>query len=127
MPPTTLVADDHDLIRDLIDRVLRGAGYEVLLATNGEELLTLTSDRRPDLVLTDLEMPLLDGYDALRQLRADARTTAVPLLAMSGRDDCAHLALAAGADAFLTKPFSLDWLLTLVAEHLHGVHARQPA
>ncbi len=57
MPPTILVADDHDLIRELIDRLLRGAGYEVLLATNGEELVRLASDRRPDLVLTDLEMP----------------------------------------------------------------------
>lgn len=125
MPHTILVADDHDLIRDLIDRVLRGAGYEVLLAANGAELLALAAERRPDLVLTDLEMPVMNGLTAIRQLRATTHTSALPLLAMSGRDDCAHLALDAGADAFVSKPFALDWLLTLVADHLHGVAARQ--
>lgn len=125
MPLTILVAEDYDPIRHLLDQLLRSAGYDVVLAANGEELVRLAFGRRPDLVLTDLEMPLLDGYDAIRQLRADARTAATPLLAMSGRDDNAGLAFDAGADDFVVKPFSLDWLLTLVGEHLRRMHARQ--
>lgn len=125
MTLTILVAEDYDPIRRLLDQLLRSAGYDVLLAANGEELVRLALGRRPDLVLTDLEMPLLDGYDAIRQLRADARTAATPLLAMSGRDDIAGLALDAGADDFVVKPFSLDWLLALVGEHLRRVHLRQ--
>lgn len=126
MPLTILVAEDYDPIRRLLDQLLRNAGYDVLLAANGEELVRLAFGRSPDLVLTDLEVPLLDGYDAIRQLRADARTAATPpLLAMSSRDDIASLALDAGADDFVVKPFALDWLLTLVGEHLRRVHTRQ--
>jgi len=125
MTPTILVAEDNDLVRHLLDQLLRSAGYQVLLAADGEELLRLALAARPDLVLTDLEMPLLDGIDAIRRLRADARTTALPLLAMSARDDNAGLALDAGADDFVVKPFSITWLLNLVAEHLRRVHTRQ--
>lgn len=122
---TILVADDNDLMRTLLDTLLRSAGYQVTLARDGEELVRLAFAQPPALVLTDLEMPLVDGCDAIRQLRADARTAALPLLAMSARDDTAALALDAGADDFITKPFSLAWLLSLVAEHLRRAHARQ--
>jgi two-component system, OmpR family, response regulator MprA len=119
MPPNTiLVADDDALLRQLLDTALRGAGYTVALAADGAELVRMAWDAPPALVLTDMAMPLFDGLDAIRLLRADPRTAAVPILAMSARLSLADAALTAGADAFLAKPFTLDDLLTQIAEHL---------
>lgn len=113
--PTILVADDDPLHREFLAILFRSAGYDVTLATDGAELVALATDAPPALILTDLAMPHMDGLAAIRQLRADARTAPLPILAMSARADLADDALAAGATAFFLKPFSLDALLAQVA------------
>ena len=113
-----LVADDNASIRNLLERLFRKAGYQVELASNGEELIQKALAQRPALVLTDLEMPLVDGSEAIRQLRNDARTASVPMLLFSAREDGAPLAHAAGADEFIAKPFINKDLLSRIAAHL---------
>ena len=113
-----LVADDNAFIRNLLERLFRQAGYQVELAINGEELIQKALAQRPALVLTDLEMPLVDGSEAIRQLRNDARTASVPMLLFSAREDGAPLAHAAGADEFIAKPFTNKDLLSRITAHL---------
>jgi CheY-like chemotaxis protein len=113
-----LVADDNAVIRKLLERLCRQAGYQVEFAINGQELVQKALERRPALVLTDLEMPLVDGSEAIRQLRNDARTASVPMLLFSAREDGAPLAQAAGADEFIHKPFTNQDLLSRITAHL---------
>lgn len=114
MSATILVADDHDAIRDLIARVLTSDGHAVTCVADGAELLRITASRSFDLVLTDLSMPKIDGLTVIRLLRAEPCTAQLPIIAMSA-DPCVERdAHAAGANAFLAKPFLLDELLTAV-------------
>lgn len=113
-----LVADDNAFIRNFLGRLFRQAGYQVEFAINGEELIRKALAERPALVLTDLEMPVVDGSEAIRQLRNDVRTASVPMLLFSAREDGAPLAQAAGADEFIAKPFTNQDLLSRVAAHL---------
>ena len=113
-----LVADDNACIRNLLDRIFRRAGYQVEFAINGEELIQKALAHRPALVLTDLEMPLVDGSEAIRQLRNDARTASVPMLLFSAREDAAPLARAVGADEFIAKPFTNKDLLSRITARL---------
>jgi CheY-like chemotaxis protein len=113
-----LVADDNAFIRNLLERLIRQAGYRVEIATNGEELIRKALAQRPALVLTDLEMPVVDGTQAIRLLRSDARTASVPMLLFSAREDGAPLARAAGADEFIAKPFTNKDLLSRITSHL---------
>ncbi|HET9222834.1 MAG TPA: response regulator [Roseiflexaceae bacterium] len=115
-----LVADDNAVIRNLLGRLCRKAGYHVEFAINGEELIRKALAQRPALVLTDLEMPLVDGSEAIRQLRNDARTAGVPMLLFSARQDGAPLAQAAGADEFIAKPFTNQDLLSRITAHLRN-------
>jgi CheY-like chemotaxis protein len=113
-----LVADDNAFMRNLLERLFRQAGYHVESASDGEELIRKALAQRPALVLTDLEMPLVDGSEAIRQLRSDARTAGVPMLLFSARADGAPLARAAGADEFIAKPFTNKDLLSRITAHL---------
>lgn len=113
-----LVADDNECIRNLLERLFERAGYHVECANNGEELIRKALAQRPALVLTDLEMPLVDGLEAIRQLRSDARTASVPMLLFSAREDGGPLAHAAGADEFIAKPFTTKDLLSRITVHL---------
>jgi CheY-like chemotaxis protein len=113
-----LVAEDNLFIRNLLERLFRQAGYHVEFAVNGEELIQKALAQQPALVLTNLEMPLVDGSEAIRQLRNDARTASVPMLLFSAREDGAPLARAVGADEFISKPFTNKDLLSRVTAHL---------
>jgi diguanylate cyclase (GGDEF)-like protein len=107
-----LVADDDEVVRMVVAAVFAKAGYDVLVARDGEEALRLACDRRPDAVVLDIEMPKLDGYAVMRRLRADARTSAIPVLLLTVRSDGADVVrgFAAGGDDYLRKPFSGDEL-----------------
>lgn len=115
---TILVADDCASLRQLLTIYLTSIGYHVLLAADGEELLHLARTERPALILSDLEMPVLDGVEAVRQLRADQRTARTPILIVSARADADALARAAGADGTLPKPCTLDELEQRLADLL---------
>lgn len=113
-----LIADDNPFMRTFLERLFRRAGYQVECAINGAELIQKALARRPALVLTDLEMPVVDGTEAIRQLRNDARTASVPIVLLSARQDGAPLAHAAGADEFIAKPFTNSYLLSRITAHL---------
>jgi CheY-like chemotaxis protein len=105
---TILVADDDPFIRDLLDAVLDDTGFDIRHARDGAEALELALAMLPDVVLLDVMMPGLDGYEVCRALRGDPRfnrTRIIMLTARNSSDDRAA-SMSAGADAFFTKPFS---------------------
>src|SRR5262245_31340253 len=120
-----LVADDNEFIRSVLKRLFQRAGYQVEFASTGEALIHKALAQRPALVLADLEVPLVDGSEAMGQLRKDARTASVPMLLFSVREDGAQLAQAAGADEFIAKPFSNKELLSRITAHLSKVRVCQ--
>jgi two-component system, cell cycle response regulator DivK len=119
-PRTILVVDDHEDNRRILRDLLRNAGYEVVEATTGEDGIAIVKARRPDLVLMDIQLPGIDGYEATRRIKADEALRRIPLIvvtsyALSGDD---AKALAAGADAYVAKPFSPRAMLAKVREYL---------
>ena len=115
-----LVAEDERDIRDLIAFTLKFAGYEVLTATNGEEAVALSAAELPALVLTDVRMPKMTGYEACRQIKNDPATKHIPVVFLSAKGQEAEVqtGLDAGGDAYLLKPFAPDQLTKKVAEIL---------
>lgn len=114
---TILVVDDSNDIRVILQRLLIAAGYRVILATNGQEAICLARQYRPELVLLDLNMPVLDGWEAARRIRAEPALDETLIVAMTGYrfDSAAHTALAAGCHTVLFKPFDVAELLSNVA------------
>lgn len=113
---TILIADDHDDNRELLRLLLSGAGYEVREAKDGSECLVLARDQHPDLIVIDLSMPVLDGWEVFRELKADQRTRAIPCMAVTAHADLDRSgALATGFSAYVSKPFSADDLLKTIA------------
>ena len=121
-----LVVDDEATIRGLVTGVLEDEGYGVLQACHGAQALVIALQELPDLVLSDLMMPAMNGAELVRQLKNNAATRRVPIVLMTA--DGRATAEEHDADAVLTKPFELDALLALVA-HYTGpppVRRRQP-
>ena len=114
---TILVIDDEQPILAMLQEMLQDEGYTVLLAGNGQAGLERAIDEQPDLILTDLMMPVMDGRTLCRHLRAEPRTTPIPLIGMSAayrpRDGDAF-------DAVLAKPFNIDDVLELLRAQLNG-------
>lgn len=97
---TILVVDDEPDLRFLMRRILTGAGHQVVEAGNGEVALDAVRKAPPDLVVTDMMMPVMDGVELIRRLRADPATVSIPILSVSS-----HWYLAVDADAALAKPY----------------------
>ncbi len=114
---TILLVEDEEPILDIIANLLGDEGYRTICAYNGAQALEIVRDTRPDLVLTDVMMPVLSGAELCRQLKADARTRDVPVIVMSAAG--AHHMDGCIPDAFIAKPFDLDALLGLVVRHLN--------
>ncbi len=123
-----LVADDNADMRDYVRRLL-GTDYEVVAAANGEEALAAALAGPPDLVVSDIMMPVLDGFGLLRGLRAHPGTRAVPVILLSARagEEASAEGLALGADDYLVKPFSARELKARVGAHLALRRERQRA
>ncbi|MEW6476336.1 MAG: response regulator transcription factor [Actinomycetota bacterium] len=120
MSPTLLLVDDHKLLRQGLRRAVEEAGFDVVgEAGDGEEAVRLAVELRPDLVLMDVTMPVLDGIEATRRLRHSAPEARVVILTMHGEEETISQALRAGAVAYLLKDCSTDQ----VAETLHAVAA----
>ena len=111
-----LIAEDEPDIRELVAFMLRFAGYEVLAAANGEEAVQTASRELPDLVLMDVRMPRMTGYDACRLMKADPDLRDVPVVFLSakGQESEIQSGLDAGAEEYLLKPFSPDELTNRV-------------
>lgn len=105
-----LIAEDERDIRDLIAFTLRFAGHEVITTSNGEEALNMALQTIPDLILLDVRMPRMTGYEACRQIKMDERTNEIPVVFLSakGQESEVQTGLAAGATEYILKPFSPD-------------------
>ena len=118
-----VVAEDERDIRDLIAFTLQFAGHEVATAANGMEAVEVVKREKPDLVIMDVRMPRMTGYEACRQLKAMPETASIPVVFLSakGQDAEVREGLEAGAIDYILKPFSPDELTRRVAEILQQV------
>jgi DNA-binding response OmpR family regulator len=107
-----LIAEDEPDIRELVAFTLRFGGYEVVAASNGEDAVHTASREHPDLILMDVRMPRLTGYDACRMMKASVELKDIPVVFLSakGQDSEIQSGLEAGAEEYLLKPFSPDQL-----------------
>jgi DNA-binding response OmpR family regulator len=108
-----LIVDDEDDILHFLDLVLREKGFAVVTATGGQEALTRAQLERPDLILLDIMMPQMDGWEVLKLLRVDEETAAIPVAMLSARTEARDRVqgLQEGAVDYICKPFSLQELL----------------
>lgn len=107
-----LISEDEPDIRELIAFTLRFAGHEVITSNNGQEAYDLTLQKNPDLVLFDVRMPKMTGYEACRKLKENPQTNHIPVIFLSakGQENEIEQGLAAGAEEYLLKPFSPEQL-----------------
>jgi CheY-like chemotaxis protein len=118
--PLVLVADDNADILGLVTAVLERSGYEVVTVSDGAQALASVDKRKPDLAVLDITMPEIDGLEVLRRLRADTRTSGLPVVLLSAQAQEADVerGFATGASAYLKKPFSPRELTERVADLL---------
>ncbi len=118
--PKVMVVDDSLTVRKITGRLLAREGYEVLTAKDGVEALEQLAETTPDVMLVDIEMPRMDGFDLTRNVRADARLKRVPIIMITSRTAAKHRAYAAelGVDVFLGKPYREEELLGHIASYL---------
>jgi CheY-like chemotaxis protein len=114
MTQSVLIVDDEFGLADITADLLREAGYEVTLAINGKLGLDSLAAHRVDIVLTDLMMPVMDGPELIRRMRADPRFAAIPAVLMTALPEAIPTGAAAMHDAVLLKPFSLAQVLAVV-------------
>jgi two-component system, cell cycle response regulator DivK len=115
-----LVVEDQEDNRQILRDLLGNAGYEMIEAEDGEQALAQAAKHRPDLILMDIQLPLMDGYEATRRLKADPALRAIPVIVATSyalRGDEAK-ARAAGCDAYVAKPYSPRALLAKMREYL---------
>jgi chemosensory pili system protein ChpA (sensor histidine kinase/response regulator) len=117
--PTVLVVDDSLTVRKIVSRLLAREGYQVVLAKDGVDALEQLLEVRPQVILSDVEMPRMDGFDFLRNLRADQRLRDLPVIMITSRTADKHRqhALALGANHYLGKPYDEAELLSLIADY----------
>lgn len=115
-----LIADDERDIRDLVTFTLRFAGHEVIPTNNGEEAYQKALEIVPDLILMDVRMPRMTGYEACRQIKANAKLSHIPVVFLSakGQEGEVQTGLEAGATEYILKPFAPDQLTQKVAQLL---------
>lgn len=107
-----LLVEDNEMNRDMLSRRLVRRGYTVVMATDGQAALDMAISEMPQLVLMDLGLPVMDGWEATRRIKADARTSSIPVIALTAHamSEDRERALAAGCDDFDTKPVDLERL-----------------
>lgn len=115
-----LLVEDNEMNRDMLSRRLQKRGFEVLIAVDGGEGVAMASRDHPDLILMDMSLPVIDGWEATRQIKAAAATTRIPIIALTAHamSDDREKALAAGCDDFDTKPIELPRLLEKIEKAL---------
>lgn len=111
--PKILLVEDNEMNRDMLSRRLERKGYEVLIAIDGREGLEMAQSNTPDLILMDMSLPILDGWEATRQLKADSVTKHIPVIALTAHamSGDREKAIEAGCDDYDTKPVELPRLL----------------
>jgi len=120
MSKRILVIEDQEDNRQIVRDLVTASGYELIEATTGEEGLEVASRERPDLILMDIQLPGIDGYEVTRRIKANPKLSKIPIIAvtsyaLSGDD---KKAFAAGCDSYVTKPYSPRLLLAKIREYL---------
>lgn len=108
-----LLVEDNEMNRDMLSRRLIRKGFEVVIAVDGEEAVALAGSARPDVILMDMSLPLIDGWEATRRVRADAATKSIPIIALTAHamEGDRDKAMAAGCDDYDTKPIEFQRLV----------------
>lgn len=129
MKKRILVVDDEEMIRDVIRLTLERKEYLVATASDGDEALEMLTRNPPDLVITDIAMPGLDGYQLLEAIRKKPETRALPVILLTGKDSTTDVISGwnSGADYYVTKPISAKVLLLSVEHVLAAPHKPVPA
>jgi CheY-like chemotaxis protein len=111
--PKILLVEDNELNRDMLSRRLVRSGFEVVIAIDGQQGVTMATSEAPDLILMDISLPVIDGWEATRRLKGDAGTKAIPIIALTAHalTQDREQAFAVGCDDFDTKPVELPRLL----------------
>ena len=120
MRQRVLIVEDHEDNRAILRDLLTNAGYDLIEATNGEEGVALAESMRPDLIIMDVQLPVIDGYEATRRIKSNAELKAIPVIAvtsyaLSGEEARAE---AVGCDAYVAKPFSPRQILAKIRKYL---------
>jgi DNA-binding NarL/FixJ family response regulator len=123
MSKRLLVVDDEPGLLRAVAGCLRAEGYEVVTARGGTEALVRVAERTPDLIVSDIRMPGMDGYQLARQLRSSPRTGLVPIVFLTAKDELTDRVegFRSGVDAYLTKPFEPDELVVVISNILSRV------
>jgi len=118
--PKILLVEDDEVNRDMLSRRLERRGYQVLLAVDGEQAIAIAGAQAPDLILMDLSLPVIDGWEATRRLKAAAETRAIPVIALTAHAMVSdrEKSMAAGCDDYDTKPIDLTRLLEKIEKIL---------
>lgn len=116
-----LLVEDNEMNRDMLSRRLKRNGYEVVIAEDGEQGVAAASSVQPDLILMDMSLPVIDGWEATRRIKSSPDTASIPVLALTAHamDSDRQKALQAGCDDYDTKPIELPRLLDKIT-HLLG-------
>lgn len=117
-----LLIEDNELIRDMLSERLTRKGYQVTTAVDGAQGVTLARLETPELILMDMSLPVMDGWQATRKLKADELTSAIPVIALTAHAIAGdrEKTLAAGCDDYSTKPVDFPQLLIKIQTLLHG-------
>jgi CheY-like chemotaxis protein len=120
--PTILLVEDNELNRDMLSRRLARKGYDVLLAEDGAKGLSAATEGKPDLILMDMSLPMIDGWEVTRRLKAEPQTRAIPVIALTAHamSSDREKAVAAGCDDYDTKPVELERLLAKIERLLQA-------
>jgi len=122
MAEKILVADDEQEIRNLLDHFLKGQGYEVVLASDGNQALKLAAEENPQIIILDIKMPGLDGLEVCKRLKEKEQTKLIPVIVITGFEDNKMEALNIGADDFVNKPFDMAEISSRVRSALRIRH-----
>src|SRR5687767_10686397 len=114
--PKILLVEDNEMNRDMLARRLKRKGYDVVIAVDGEQGVSMARTEKPDLILMDMSLPVLNGWDATRQIKALDGAGRIPIIALTAHamSGDRESAMAAGCDDYDTKPVELDRLLTKI-------------
>jgi two-component system cell cycle response regulator DivK len=120
MAKRILIVEDQEDNRMIMRDVLSSAGYDLFEAVNGEDGVKLAHSERPDLILMDIQLPIIDGYEATRRIKGSAELKSIPIIAVTSYALSGDQAKArsAGCDGYVSKPFSPRELLAMVREYL---------
>jgi two-component system cell cycle response regulator DivK len=118
--PKLLLVEDNEMNRDMLSRRLQRRGYEVVIAVDGQEGVALARSETPDLILMDMSLPVMDGWEATRQLKAASETMSIPVIALTAHamSGDREKAMEAGCDDYDAKPIDLPRLLAKIEAFL---------